>query len=78
MTVLRVLITMKVMMVEQDSVANTATHYGVDGRGSNPGGGAPLQTVPGNHPASYKVGNMSFSTGLKWPGRSIDSLPHLT
>jgi len=77
MTVLRVLITTKVMMVENDSVANIATHYGVDGRGSNPGGGAPLQTVPGTHAASYKMGNRYFSTGLKRPGRSIDSLPHL-
>jgi hypothetical protein len=69
---------MKVMIGEQDSVANLATHHGVDGRRSNPGGDAPLQAVPGNHPASYQVGNRSLSTGLKRPGRSIDSLPHLT
>jgi hypothetical protein len=68
---------MKVMMVDRESVADVATRYGVDCMGIEPGVGAPLQTVPGTHPASYKMRNGSLSTGLKRPGRSIDSLLHL-
>ena len=31
----------------------------------------PIQTGPGNHPASYTMGT-GFFPGLKWPGRGVD------
>ena len=40
-----------------------ATDYGLDGSGSNPGGDEvfpPVQTGPGAHPASCKMGTGSF------------------
>jgi len=39
-----------------------ATDYGPDGPGSNPGGRdfPPVQTSPGAHPASCKMGTRSF------------------
>jgi len=43
-------------------------------RGSNPGGArlsAPVQTGPGAHPTSYKIGTGSFP-GVKRPGRGVD------
>ena len=42
------------------------TNYGLDGPGSNPGGDEipPVQTGPGAHPASCKMGTGSFS-GVK-------------
>ena len=50
------------------SVVGIATGYGLDGPGSNPGGGArfsaPVQTGPGAHPASCKMGTGSFA-GVK-------------
>jgi hypothetical protein len=45
------------------SVVGTATGYGLDGPGSNPGGtrfSAPVQTCPGAHPASYTIGTGCF------------------
>ena len=43
-------------------------------RGSNPGEGArfsaPIQTGPGAHPASYKIGTGSFP-GVKRPRRGV-------
>ena len=36
----------------------------------------PVQTGPGAHPASYKMGTGSFP-GVKRPGRSIDHPSHL-
>ena len=35
---------------------------------------APIQTVPGAHPASYTMGTGSFS-GEKQPGRGVDHPP---
>jgi hypothetical protein len=35
---------------------------------------APVQTVPGAHPASYTVGTGSFP-GVKRPGRGVDHPP---
>jgi len=32
---------------------------------------APVQTIPGDHPASYRMGTGSFSE-IKWPGRGVD------
>ena len=49
-----------------------ATDYGLDGPGSNPGGDEilrPVQTGPGAHPASCKMGTGSFP-GVKC-GRSV-------
>jgi len=37
---------------------------------------APVQTVPGAHPASYTKGTGSFP-GVKQPGRGVDHPPHL-
>ena len=45
------------------SSVGIATDYGLDGSGSNPGGGRdfpPVQTGPGAHPASCKMGTGSF------------------
>ena len=45
------------------SSVGIATDYGLDGPGSNPGGGRgfpPAQTGPGAHPASCKMGTGSF------------------
>ena len=56
-----------------------ATDYGLDGPGSNPGGGgprfsAPVQTGSEAYPASYTMCIGSF-TGVKWQGRGIDHPP---
>ena len=40
------------------SSVGIATEYGLDGPGSNPGGA--VQTGPGTHPASCKMGTGSF------------------
>ena len=45
------------------------THYGLDGPGI-----APVQTGPGAHPASCRMGNGSFP-GVKRPGRVADHPP---
>jgi len=37
---------------------------------------APVQTGPGAHPASYKIGTGSFA-GVKRLGRGVDHPPHL-
>jgi hypothetical protein len=46
------------------SSVGISTDYGLDGPGSNPGGGArfsaPVQTDPGAHPASCTMGTGSF------------------
>ena len=45
------------------SSVGIATDYGLEGPGSNPGGGQefpPVQTGPGAHPASCKMGTGSF------------------
>ena len=58
------------------SVQRLATGWTV--RGSNPGGGArfsaPLQTVPGAHPASYTMVTASLP-GVKRSGRGVDNPP---
>ena len=61
------------------SSVGTATGYGLDGRGSNPGGGrdfsTPVQTGPGAHPASCTMGTVSFLGGKERPGRDADPSP---
>jgi len=55
-----------------------ATNYGLEGPGSNPGGGRDfpsVQTGPGAHPASRKMGTGSFP-GLKC-GRGVLLNTHL-
>jgi len=36
---------------------------------------APVQTGPEAHPASYTMGTMSLSPGVKRPGRGVDNPP---
>ena len=52
--------------------------YGLDGPGTNPGGGArfsaPVQTVSGAHPASCAMGT-GFFPGVK-SGRGVTLTPH--
>ena len=46
-------------------------------RGSNPDGARfsePVQTGPGAHPASYKIGTGTFP-GVKWKRRDADDPP---
>ena len=38
----------------------------------------PVQTRPGNHPASCRTGNGSSSPGVKRPERGVNYPPHLT
>jgi len=53
------------------SSVGIATDYGLDGSGSNP-----VQTGPGAHPASCKMGTGSFLGRKVQPGRAADhSLP---
>ena len=59
------------------SSVGIATGYGLDGPGSNPGGGrfsAPVQTGPGALPASCTIGT-GFSPGVK-SGRGVTLTPH--
>jgi len=35
---------------------------------------APVQTIPGAHPAFYTMGTGSFP-GVKWPGHGVDHPP---
>jgi hypothetical protein len=64
----------------QDSSVGIANRYGVDGTGIefrwcrefSP----PVQTGPGAHPDSYKMGSRFFP-GVKRPGRGVDHSPHL-
>jgi hypothetical protein len=55
------------------------TWYGLDGPGIESRWGAryfaPVQTGPGTHPASFKMG-MGYLPGVKLPGRDVDHLPH--
>jgi len=60
------------------SSVGTATDYGLNGPRSNPGGDEifpPVQTVPGAHPASFKMGTASFPGGKVRPGRAADHSP---
>ena len=55
------------------------TDYGLDGPGSNPGGGRdfpPVQTGPGAYPASCKMGTRSYP-GVKC-GRGVLLTTHHT
>jgi len=59
------------------SVVGIATGYGLDGPGIESQGGArfsaPVQTVPGAHPASYTIGTGSFP-GVK-SGQGVTLTP---
>jgi len=61
------------------SSVGIATRYGLDGPGSNLGGGARfaehVQTGPGAHPASSTMGTGSFSGGKERLGRDADPSP---
>jgi hypothetical protein len=65
--------------VDRDSSVGTATHYWVDGPGSESRWeerySTPVQTGSGAHPASYTMGTMS-SPGVKRPGRGVDHPRH--
>jgi hypothetical protein len=58
-----------------------ATGYGLEVRGSNPGGGArfyaPVQTHPGTHPASGTMGTVSFQGVKSGGGVTLTSHPLL-
>ena len=61
------------------SLFGIVTDYGLDGPGSNPGGGRdfpPVQTGPGAHPASCKMSTGSFQ-GVKC-GRGVLLTTHLS
>jgi len=66
--------------VDRDSSVGIATRYGLEGSGIEFQWGArfsaPVQTLPGGHPASYTMGTGSFP-GVKRPGRDVDHPPHL-
>jgi hypothetical protein len=68
------------LSVGRDSSVGIATRYRLDGPGIVSRWGtryfARVQTGPGAHPASYKMGTGSFP-GVKRPGRNVDHLPHL-
>ena len=57
------------------------TRYGLDSWGSNPGWGArlsaPVQNVPGAHPASCTMDTSYFSRGLSSRGVALTTHPHL-
>jgi hypothetical protein len=60
-----------------DSSVVTAIRYGLDGPGIESLGvrfSAPVQTGPGAHPASYKMGTGSLP-GVKRPNRGIGNPP---
>jgi hypothetical protein len=46
--------------VGQDGAVGIATHYWLDGPGTNPEGDDIARTVPESRPASYKMGTCSF------------------
>jgi hypothetical protein len=62
----------------RDSSVGIATRYGLDGPGIESRLGArfsaPVQTGPGAHQASYKMGTGSF-LGVKRPGCGVDHPP---
>jgi len=60
------------------SSVGIATDYGLDVTGSNPGGERdfpPVQTGPGAHPASCKMGTGSFPGDKVRPGSTDDHSP---
>jgi len=66
--------------VGPDSSVGIAARYGLDGPGIESRWearfSAPVQTGPGTHTASYKMGDGSFP-GVKRSGRGVDHPPHL-
>jgi hypothetical protein len=62
----------------RDSAVGIATCYGLDGPGIESRWGArfsaPIQTVPGAHPASYTMG-IGSRPGVKLLGRGFDHPP---
>jgi hypothetical protein len=68
---------MKVMIVNQDRVADIAAGYGVDGMGIESRWWRTPPDRTWDPPSLMYNGNGSLSTGLKRPGRNIDSLSHL-
>jgi hypothetical protein len=58
----------------RDSSVNTATHHGLDGRGSISGMGrfsfSPQRLQP--HSASYTMGTVALSLGIKRPEREAN------
>ena len=67
-----------VYVVGRDSSVRIATSYGRDGPGIESQWGeifsAPVQTIPGAHPASYTMGTGPFPE-VKRPGRGVDHSP---
>ena len=55
----------------RDSVAGTATRYGLDGPGIESRWEGAIFSAPGAHPAFYTMGTGSFP-GVKRPGRGVD------
>ena len=65
--------------LSRDSAVGIADRYGLYGPRSNPGGGEifpPIQTGPGDHPASFTMG-VGYFPGIKRLGRGFDHPPHL-
>jgi hypothetical protein len=64
--------------MDRDNSVGIATRYGLDSPGIESRWearySAPVQTVPGAHPASYITGTGSFP-GAMWPGRGVDHSP---
>ena len=79
MMIMIMIIIIIIISVGRDSSIGIATRYGFDGPGIESWWGArfsaPVQTVPGAHPASCTTGAGSFS-GVKRPGPHVDH-PHL-
>ena len=70
----------RTIIVGQDSSVGTATRYGLDGPVIESRWGArfsaPVQTGPGDQPASCTMGTGSFPE-VKRPGSGADNPPHL-
>ena len=73
-----ILLPMVRIFVDWDSSVGIATDYGLDGPGIESRSGmrfsAPVQTGPGDHPASYTVGTGSFP-GVNRLGSGLDHPP---
>ena len=61
--------------VGRDSSAGTATRYGLDGPGSNPGGGKIFRTHPDRSWAPPSL--LYNASGVKLPGCGVNHPPHL-
>ena len=64
----------------RDSAVGTVTRHGLDGPGSNTGGGRDFphlsRPTVGPHPSSYTMGTGSFP-GVKRPAVGLTTHPHL-